>query len=199
MEDRVIFSIDTNERKVKYTLGEKAREIARQRLWATVRKVRGDKDIPRVEYEREERISEVKNNLFLQQIPNLCTNIINYINAHNVTIVTKEREVIELERDERNKKKKKVHQRPFHLIVVKDKVIEEPESPKETGQWTLQERLYVRGHDRRYRDDTGNIRMTLWISPYVKGPPNAPWREQRYAVLADKLMREKEMMKKYGI
>lgn len=144
-------------------------------------------------------INSIPHNEIFVQIPNLCINLINYINAHNVTVVRKERVVIELERDERNKKKRREHQRSFYLVTVRDEVVEEPESPKETGQWTLQERLYVRGHDRRYRDDAGNIRMTIWVNPYIKGPPNAPWREQRYAVLADKLTREKEMLKRLGV
>jgi hypothetical protein len=144
-------------------------------------------------------ISEVPNGETLFQIPCLFINLINYINAHNVTVIKKDRPVVYLDKDDRGKKKKHTSSQPFYLITVKDEVVEEPEIPREIGKWQLTERIYVRGHDRRYRDDNGNIRMTTWISPHVKGPPNAPWREQRYQVLAEKLMREKQMMKGHGI
>jgi hypothetical protein len=63
----------------------------------------------------------------------------------------------------------------------------------------LEYRVFVRGHDRKYLDDRGAIRMTSWIPPCIKGPPNAPFIEQRYQVLHDKLKREQEMYKKYGV
>ena len=148
-------------------------------------------------YPEKEEIDSFEHNEVFFQIPNLCVNLVNYINAHNVTVVRREREVIYLDKDERGNKKVRRSKQPFHLIVVQDKVIEEPEEPREVGHWELRWRVYVRGHDRRYRDETGNIRMTTWIDPYIKGPSDAPWREQRYVVLAERLKREREMMRKY--
>jgi hypothetical protein len=139
---------------------------------------------------------------FITKIPNLTVNFINYINAHNVTVVRKEREVIELQRDERNKKKKVISKHPFYLITVKDHVYEEPDTPRETGLWTLKERVFVRGHWKYYRDKNGQRigdDHRYWVIPHIRGPHDAPFKETRYQVLHDKLKREQEMYNKYGV
>lgn len=127
---------------------------------------------------------------------NLCTNLVNYINAHNVTIRNCERDVTVIERNERGKAKKKVVKEPFYLITVKDVEIKES-GHTDKSSWTLTERIYVRGHDRRLRDDEGHIRMVTWVSPCIKGPEGAPFANQRYEVLAKKLLEERAMIGRY--
>ncbi|MAF35120.1 hypothetical protein CMO91_04715 [Candidatus Woesearchaeota archaeon] len=125
------------------------------------------------------------------RIANLATNLVNYINAHNVTIISRERRVRRNVPVERGNRDRGV--RPFHLVVVKDE--ESEYSGPGAPTWTLEWRVYVRGHNRRQRNEEGLITRTSWISPFVKGPHDAPWREHRYQVLYDKLEREKEMIR----
>ncbi len=194
------FSLDTDNRLIKYS---KTREERIKTTHQTKELLKWDgtgERPPEPTFEREVKLSEGDQGFgIVNRLPSLATNLVNYINAHNINVVKREREVIELEREERNKKKRKVSNKEFYLVTVQDKTYWEPDSPREVGHRTLQERIYVRGHDRRYRDDKGNIRMTIWVSPCVKGPPNAPFKESRYQVLYDKLKREKEMMAKYNL
>lgn len=131
------------------------------------------------------------------QIANLCTNLINYINAQNVTVVKRERKVEAIIRTEKNKKKKVEFTEPYYIIRIQRQEIEEPQT--QTGRsWELRWRVYVRGHNRRYRNREGEIYMTIWIEPHVKGPPDAQWRYSRYVLLAHQLEQEKLWYKKYG-
>jgi hypothetical protein len=41
----------------------------------------------------------------------------------------------------------------------------------------------VRGHSRTYREEDGSERYTIWIEPFVKGPQDAPWKNNRYEML----------------
>jgi hypothetical protein len=141
-------------------------------------------------------LDEAKNHEVFVQLANLCTNLINYINGHNVTFVERNREVAILQRNERNKKKKIIEQKPFYLVTIEDAVKEHQEVISDEDR-SLKWRIYVRGHNRHYRDEHGRIYLVTWIAPYIKGPENAPRREDRYILLADKLLKEKEMMRKY--
>lgn len=205
---QILFSIDLNERKLNYTEMQNPAEFAERILEAQkvvdpflfnsrecVEKAYTDPKARRILFPNEADISSFPNGQIFTQVPNLCVNLINYINAHNVTVLRKERPIEYIEKTE-GKKKKRTGKNHFHLIIVKDEVVEESDEPRKVGRWTLQERIYVRGHFRYYRDEKREIRLATFINPYVKGPPNAPWREQRYQVLAEKLLREQEMMKK---
>ncbi len=129
-------------------------------------------------------------------IANLCTNLVNYINAQNTTIVKRERTVDILVRNERGKRRRETRKQDYYLVAIAKSIVEEPSVP--TGiHWTLQERIYVRGHDRKYRGDNGEIYRTVWIEPYVKGPDGAPWRNQRYQLLGELLEKEKALMTKH--
>lgn len=112
-------------------------------------------------------------------------NMINYVNSHNVTLEKKEG------RASPNGENHNTHSKPYNLITLKDEVRSVPEESNESDRH-LEYQIYVRGHPRRLRDSDGVIRKTTWVSPHVKGPEGAPWREQRYQVLAAKLQREKE-------
>ena len=135
------------------------------------------------------------------QTANLCVNLINYINAHNVTVITKERQVDYLERNANGKRKKRTKISPYHLIILKDRVIERSERPEGDYEkaWELQERIFVRGHDRKYKHEDDTIRLVSWIPPHIKGPENAPFAEQRYQVLYEKLDREVRMFRELGL
>jgi len=132
-------------------------------------------------FEKEDTIlsfDEIESNTFFRQISNLCVNIINYINAHNITIIKRKRKFDTIKRTERGKKKRIRKEEPYHLITIKDGFIEESELPTERS-WELQWRVYVRGHT------------------HVRGPPDAPWRENRYRDLAAKLEQEKRMYEEH--
>ncbi len=144
-------------------------------------------------------ISQIPYNEVFYQIPNLCTNLINYINAHNVTVVKKDRPIIILDIYDDGRKKKSTKNTPFYLVTVRDMLYVEPDEPREVGKWVLEERIYVKGHNRKYLNPDQSLRLKIWIRPCVKGPLNAPWRNQRYEVLYEKLKREKEMYRKFGI
>jgi hypothetical protein len=134
-------------------------------------------------------INDLENQEIFTQLANLAVNLINYINAHNVTVVRRERrlEVPEGKGDTKDKS------HPFYLVKLKEGSVQESDEPYGLT-WNLQWRVYVRGHDRRYRTDEGEIYKVLWIEPYVKGPENAPWRYQRYEALARKLEIEKQIL-----
>jgi hypothetical protein len=143
-------------------------------------------------------MEEVEKEGFYTQVPNLCVNLVNYINAHNVTIVKRERKVAYLDKRPNGKTKKRTERRPYNLIVLKDMIVERPEGQGEKT-WELQERIFVRGYNRRYRITDDDARPRLWIPPHIKGPKNAPFREQRYQVLYEKLGREIQMFRDLGL
>jgi len=123
---------------------------------------------------------------FIESLYGFGVNMINYVNSHNVTISRRD-----FGGPSSGNRQKNVHSKPYNLITLRDEERYVAENPVETGR-ELKYRIYVRGHPRRFRDDDGVIRKTSWVSPHVKGPKNAPWREQRYQVLAAKLEREKK-------
>lgn len=142
-------------------------------------------------YDKSAPLRRITHGDTLLQVSNLGINLVNYINAHNVTIVKRTRSLDIVRRNERNKRKHVQEQKPFYMVTIRDRYITEPEEA--TGKsWELQWRLWVIGHPWHYRDAAGE-RHTLWIEPYIKGPPNAPWREHRYALLADKLEQERQL------
>src|SRR3989338_2536422 len=130
-------------------------------------------------------LDSVPNDAF-SMVPNLATNLVNYINAHNIRTI---KITGSAPRKLMPSTEKPDEDRPFYLVTVKDGQRIEYEEQRKV--WDLQWRIFVRGHDRKYRDhNTQQILKTSWIPPHVKDPPTAPWREQRYEVLAQKLLRE---------
>jgi hypothetical protein len=69
--------------------------------------------------------------------------------------------------------------RPYYFVEVKKIYVDD--EPKEGIGWTLNYRVWVRGHNRHYQDGA-----CIWIDPYVKGPLNAPWKHNRYLMLYDR-------------
>ena len=119
----------------------------------------------------------------------LCVNVVHYINAHNVTIRKTKRETRTQEEIERiNRKRLRDGKReimplkPYYWINVKQSVVDEKEGQ---NQSTMEYREWVRGHLQRYHTDKGLVRK--WVQPYIRGPPDKPWKENRYRVLADML------------
>lgn len=122
-------------------------------------------------------------------------NLINYVNAQNVHIQEHTRVV--------KRKRKRIGggeitheaEKPFHIIAVEDATVDVDERGNESG--SLMWRVYVRGHNRKYRDETGEVYLVTWVRPYIRGPEDAPWRHHRYAVLAGMLKRERENIARY--
>jgi len=141
-------------------------------------------------------ITDKANTEIFRKISNLCVNLINYINAHNITIKKRIRNFKIKKRIKTGRVEEISINEPYHLITIKDGFIEESELP--TGRsWELQWRVYVRGHNRRYRNERGEIYLITWVRPHIKGPPDAPWRENRYRDLAAKLEQEKRMYEEH--
>ncbi len=177
------FSIDAATKQVEYSTAEDMVAYYRSRFAG-----------PKApDATRRCKFEEVENGDVLLQISNLCTNIVNYINAQNTTITKRTRTIDVLSRTDKGKKKKEKRDLPYYIVRIQKREIEESEIP--TGNhWTLDERIVVRGHDRRYKDESGKIYLTTWIEPYVKGPEDAPWRNQRYQMMGEAIEREKRMM-----
>lgn len=152
------------------------------------------------------KLSEIEGSDVFSAIPNLMVNLVNYINAHNVQVVSRARKP----RKTRFKDKfieEPSSNKPFHVIVVKSGQVEE--NREGDRSYTLNFREAVRGHDRHYRNPDGSIRLVAWVEPYIRGPENAPWRETRYDArgreimnhqdLGDKILRERQMRKELGM
>ncbi len=152
------------------------------------------------------KLSEIEGSDVFSAIPNLMVNLVNYINAHNVEVISRTRKP----RKTRFKDKfieEPSSNKPFHVIVVKSGQVEE--NREGDRSYTLNFREAVRGHDRHYRNPDGSIRLVAWVEPYIRGPENAPWRETRYDArgretmnhkdLGEKILREREMRKELGM
>lgn len=118
--------------------------------------------------------------LDLPKLGNFLLNTVDYINAQNVVIRKRDRSQPGLERINRKRERKGKDRLPFlqpyYFVELKKKYIDEEREDKDT--WTLNYRVWVRGHFRHYQDGT-----CIWIDPYVKGPPDSPWKETRYLAL----------------
>lgn len=137
------------------------------------------------------KMDEIARDLNGEHVPlirliDLCINLINYINAQNVTIIRKEREKNGPQQMESiNRKRIKqgkvpfVPLRPYYMIEVRKHVyVNEDEDEGQEKAWELNYRVWVRGHFRHYKDGA-----TTWIEPHVRGPSEAPWKHNRYEVL----------------
>ena len=140
-------------------------------------------------------LDELENKDFFITMANLCTNFINYINAENKEVIEYKRNVMIKSNNNGNSRKTAVRQEPYSVIKIKPYINHTYERDESAGKsWELKERIYVRGHNRRLRDENGGIRKIIRIDPCVKGPPDAPWKEQRYEVLYRQLQRERQML-----
>ena len=127
----------------------------------------------------------------LSQMIDLTINLINYINAQNVYIQKVERMTDEQKRKLQKVNKKRAQEgrllfmptKPYYVIEVRKHVYLDDEEDKEGKSWELAYRVWVRGHNRHYKDENGRVRLIEWIEPHVRGPPDAPWKHNRYAVL----------------
>jgi hypothetical protein len=128
---------------------------------------------------------------FIESLYCFNVNLINYINSHNVTVEKGDFE------GRPQTKNRSPHSKPYNLITVRDEVQYASDEPQESDRH-LEYRIYVRGHSRRLKNGQGVIYRTTWVSPHVRGPEDAPWREQRYQILAAKLQREKALNKCIG-
>ncbi|GEM_PF-6399502 len=135
------------------------------------------------------------------KITNFCLNLIDYVNAHNITlkVVSREtREAKDIERinrkREHNGKRPLFALKPFYWVDIIEKTIVRKDSLKKQElennvglKNALTYREWVRGHFQRYHTTEGIQKN--WINPYVRGPVSAPWKENRYVVLEEMLER----------
>ena len=135
------------------------------------------------------------------QITNFCLNLVDYINAHNITLRVVERETRdtrEIERinrkREHNGKRLLLPLKPFYWVDIIEKTIKVSEKKEEqtvngndSCENALSYREWVRGHFQRYHTNDG-IKKN-WINSYVRGPAGTPWKENRYMVLEEMLER----------
>jgi hypothetical protein len=138
-------------------------------------------------------IKKLKDPLLFQNMNNFSANLINFINSLNVTYEKRTRKVFSLVINKKGKTEKRILKKPYYVTRIESKNINLDSDNQESGR-SLTERIYVRGHSRRYRDDVGEIYKTIWIDPFIKGPNDAPFRDQRYELLAKEL----EEYKKYS-
>jgi len=141
---------------------------------------------PTPEIKEIKNIDLKKSSELIESLYGFTVNMINYINAHNVTL-SEGGNVNPQVKD----KIGLVHSKPYNIITLKDE--EKYVGDYEENGRKLDCRIYVRGHPRRLKNDQGIIYRTTWVSPHIRGPEGAPWREQRYQVLADKLKREQKI------
>ncbi|MBI2043977.1 hypothetical protein HYT24_01280 [Candidatus Pacearchaeota archaeon] len=129
------------------------------------------------------------------KINNLAINTINYINAQNVTLVPRTRKIKTITRSRKGREIVHNAEMPYHIVGIESRTQVVDQEREDNG--SLRWRVYVRGHNRRIRDEKGSIKYVTWVHPHVKGPENAPWRDHRYAVLAGMLERERTMLSDY--
>ncbi len=129
-------------------------------------------------------LDSISANVF-SMIPSLSINIINYINAHNVTIATRSRNLLE------PLTLSTIDKKPYSIIQVKEETYDEPLTQHQGHILTYQ--LAIKGHNRRLRDEAGNIRKISWIAPYIKGPEGTPYYDTRHEVTAKKIIAERQL------
>ena len=121
-----------------------------------------------------------EDSLNLLKTGNFLLNALDYMNAQNVVVRRKDRNPPKMDKINRKRLKKGKKPlpdlKPYYFVEVKKHYVEEDEADK--GTWNLNYRVWVRGHNRHYKDG-----KCIWINPYVKGPPEAPWKENRYLAL----------------
>jgi len=116
------------------------------------------------------------------KIIDLSLNLINYINAQNVVIKKSDFDRKKTNKINRRRKKKGkseiIPPSPYYWAEVKKSYIDYEGSDSEEKGWELEHRVWNRGHFRHYKDG-----KCVWVIPYIKGPKDAPWKENRYANL----------------
>ena len=134
------------------------------------------------------RPAESMNTNFYSEMVALSLNTISYINAHNVTIRRQDRQNSDLGRINvrrvRDGKNSLPNLKPYYWIDVRQNEARERD---EEGESKMDYREWVRGAFHRYHTRTGVVKN--WVQPYVRGPNGAPWKENRYRVLADMLQK----------
>ncbi|MBS3051415.1 MAG: hypothetical protein J4400_04680 [Candidatus Aenigmarchaeota archaeon] len=125
---------------------------------------------------------------FYSGMTGLCLNTISYINAHNVTVRREDRQNGGLSginaRRIRHGKKPLPNLKPYYWIDVRQSEARERNREEESK---MEYREWVRGAFHRYHTRAGIVRH--WVQPYIRGPEDKPWKENRYRILADMLQK----------
>lgn len=126
-------------------------------------------------------------------VTNLATNLINYINAHNVYVQPSAHHRLHSSGVAPSPISKSRYNRPFYIVKVRDEQVMREDRPEQSR--TLSCQFWVRGHARRYRNEDRSIRYVTWIPWHKKGPDGAPWKQHRWAISNEKIERELALMR----
>ena len=118
----------------------------------------------------------------------LSVNLIDYVNAHNIVLRQEFRETRNIDAINRKRLAKGKRPldplKPYYWIEVK----QSQTGTNNDSESKMDYREWVRGHFHRYHTTKGLVKN--WVNPYVRGPEGAQWKENRYKVLADMLLRD---------
>lgn len=120
------------------------------------------------------------------KIANLIVNTIDYVNAQNVVVREQRRtreEKIRVGRGrDRHLERIRVELKPYYWVEIKKSYVHR-ERREGDPAWTVNCKFWVRGHYRRYDSIEGREKYHIWLEPFVKGPEDAPWKNNRYEML----------------
>jgi hypothetical protein len=128
-------------------------------------------------------VPETEDTREFPKLIDLAINLVSYVNAQNVEVVKSSRGGNDKELDKVNRKRAAKGKnpikppKPYYWVNIKKSYVSEDDEHEEGEK--LKWRVWVRGHNRHYQ----HMVDPIWIEPHVKGPRNAPWRHDRYAVL----------------
>lgn len=118
------------------------------------------------------------------KIIDLSLNLVSYINAQNTVIKRWSPDLNKMKKINKKRLKKGKSEiripTPYSWVEVKKNYYDSCQDSNKNDEksWELKYRVWNRGHFRHYSDG-----KCIWIPPYIKGPEDAPWKENRYAAL----------------
>jgi hypothetical protein len=125
--------------------------------------------------------SQIEEGDFLdhRKMPNLVINILDLIKAENVDMILQQASGRGVGARARARNPA-TPLRQYYTIEIKSRTVYS--RPEEPGTGTpLTYRVWVMGHSQKYHTSQGIIRR--YVNFYIKGPRNAPWKNNRYLML----------------
>ena len=121
---------------------------------------------------------------------NLAVNMIDFIKARNVQTVMVDRGTRDIEAINRKRardgKKPIPHLKPYYWIDIRPSTVYQNQGALCEGGQSMEYQEMVMGHTQRYHITDGST-LTHWISPYRRGPVDAPFKNNRHRLLWDML------------
>lgn len=123
---------------------------------------------------------------------NFSLNLISLIMARNIVTMRTRTQTSGKDYNKINRKRRRDGKRPFctplkefYWIAIKPT---EYDPRRQLGEREINCRFWVIGHLHRYWIGEGReVPIIRYIAPYIKGPEDAPWKENRYAVLEENM------------